>query len=314
MFEIIPYTNERKAEWDSFVANSKNGTFLFFRDYMEYHSDRFQDNSLMCYKKGKLWALLPANRQGEVLYSHQGLTYGGLIMGKKIVTTEVLALFVSLCDYLSAQQVSYIIYKVMPHIYHRVPAEEDLYALFHGNKKVELFERRVSSVLVADNKIPFSTLRRRKVALARKTLLRLENDNMWDCFWPVLEHNLKERHTASPVHSLAEIKWLHHLFPNNIQLYRVTNGNDTVGGCVMYVTDGVAHVQYIASTEEGRRMGALDLLFDYLIHDRYGKMPYFDLGTSVENGGKYLNEGLIFQKEGFGGRAVVYDTYKINLK
>lgn len=202
----------------------------------------------------------------------------------------------------------------MPHIYHRVPAEEDLYALFHGNKKVELFERRVSSVLLADNKIPFSTLRRRKVILARKTSLRLENDDMWDCFWPVLEHNLKERHAASPVHSLAEIKWLHHLFPKNIQLYRVTNGNDTVGGCVMYVTDGVAHVQYIASTEEGRRMGALDLLFDYLIHDRYGKMPYFDLGTSVENGGKYLNEGLIFQKEGFGGRAVVYDTYKINLK
>jgi len=30
--------------------------------------------------------------------------------------------------------------------------------------------------------------------------------------------------------------------------------------------------------------------------------------------GMHLNEQLIFQKEGFGGRGVVYETYKYNLK
>ena len=40
-----------------------------------------------------------------------------------------------------------------------------------------------------------------------------------------------------------------------------------------------------------------------------GGIAYFDFGKSTERHGEYLNEQLIFQKEGFGGRAVCYDTY-----
>ena len=61
MFEIIRYTPDRKDEWDRFVAKSKNGTFLFFRDYMDYHADRFRDHSLMFYLDDNLYALMPAN-------------------------------------------------------------------------------------------------------------------------------------------------------------------------------------------------------------------------------------------------------------
>ena len=82
MIHIVRYTADKKAEWDSFVRESKNGTFLFMRDYMEYHADRFDDYSLMYYKGDKLLSLLPANRKGETLWSHQGLTYGGLVLNK----------------------------------------------------------------------------------------------------------------------------------------------------------------------------------------------------------------------------------------
>ena len=58
----------------------------------------------------------------------------------------------------------------------------------------------------------------------------------------------------------------------------------------------------------------MDLLFHRLIHEVYSSVPYFDMGTSVEEGGRVLNEGLIFQKEGFGGRAVVYDTYELDIR
>ena len=83
MIDIIRYTADRADEWNRFVAQSKNGTFLFDRGYMDYHADRFEDYSLMFFRDGRLFALLPANRDGDTLYSHRGLTYGGLVMDAK---------------------------------------------------------------------------------------------------------------------------------------------------------------------------------------------------------------------------------------
>ena len=72
MIEVVRYTQGKAAEWDAFVAQSKNGTFLFFRGYMDYHADRFEDCSLMVYLKNRMIALLPGNRQGTTFFSHQG--------------------------------------------------------------------------------------------------------------------------------------------------------------------------------------------------------------------------------------------------
>ena len=84
MFEIKIYDGKAAIEWNEFIDKSRNGTFLFNRNYMDYHADRFQDFSLMAYKKNKLYAVLPANRVGDVLYSHQGLSYGGFITSSKL--------------------------------------------------------------------------------------------------------------------------------------------------------------------------------------------------------------------------------------
>ena len=43
MFDIIRYTADRELEWNDFVGQSKNATFLFYRGYMDYHADRFAD-------------------------------------------------------------------------------------------------------------------------------------------------------------------------------------------------------------------------------------------------------------------------------
>ena len=74
MISAVPYTPERKTDWDAFVRRAKNGLFLFFRDYMDYHADRFMDGSLMFYEGDQLLALLPASLQDGVLSSHGGLT------------------------------------------------------------------------------------------------------------------------------------------------------------------------------------------------------------------------------------------------
>ena len=310
---IVRYTAEQKTVWDSFVATSKNGTFLFMRDYMDYHADRFADHSLMFYKGGRLIALLPGNESDDTYYSHGGLTYGGFILSYHATATVVLEAFYLLCRYLKGTAgVGRIVYRTIPFIYHNYPSEEDLYALFRLNAR--LTERKISSVVIPDKGYPFSTLRRRKLKQARNHGLKVCQDENFDAFWPVLEQNLQQRHDRLPVHSLKEMVCLSRLFPEEIKLYRVLDGEETVGGCVMYLTGEVAHVQYIASTGQGREMGALDILFDYLIHQIYTDRKYFDFGVSVEDGGRYLNEGLIFQKEGFGGRAVMYDTYELSLK
>ena len=83
MITLKKYSSEDKNQWDAFCDTAKNATFLFKRDFMDYHTNRFEDFSLLLYKEGVLLALLPANRLETTLYSHQGLTYGGFIVGKK---------------------------------------------------------------------------------------------------------------------------------------------------------------------------------------------------------------------------------------
>jgi hypothetical protein len=178
-----------------------------------------------------------------------------------------------------------------------------------------LTERKISSAILLHEPLPLSQLRKRKKSLAQASGITIREEKSLDTFWQILSNNLRERHNTKPVHSVEEIKYLQSLFPDNIRLFVASDRSGaTVGGALLYITDRVAHVQYIASTAEGRENGALDTLFDSLIRDTFANKEYFDFGVSVEQGGHFLNNGLIFQKEGLGGRGICYDTYSVELK
>lgn len=311
-WQIIRYSEEYKERWDEFVGGSKNGTFLFFRDYMDYHADRFQDCSFLLFHQGKLVALLPGNLSDTCFYSHEGLTYGGMLLAPQTTLLQAKEGFELVLTYLRTEcYAERMIYRAIPYIYHRYPAEEDLYLLTRLG--ATLIGRSVSSVIPSGSGLPFRTLRSRQVKRAQKCGLTMVEDEDYAAFWPVLEANLNERYSETPVHSLAEISLLHQRFPRQITLFRVCDGAETLAGCVVYETDEVAHAQYIAATPQGKKCGALDWLFHQLIRERYAHKHYFDFGISTEEGGQWLNEGLLFQKEGFGGRAVVYDVYQLEL-
>lgn len=308
---IEKYNTEYKSVWDDFVSSSRNGTFLFYRGYMEYHSGRFQDYSLMFFEKNKLVALLPANISEQVFYSHQGLTYGGLILSEDTKTPQTIEVIDTVVKYLQESKVSKIIYKPIPHIYHRYPSEDDLYALFRN--KAILISRNISSSINLSDKLGYSELRRRQIKKAEKqNLIVCESDSLPE-FWAVLEENLKKNHQAVATHSLDEIAYLRNQFPDNIRLFCTLKEDRVVAGCLIFETATVAHAQYISASQEGKECGALDLLFDYLIDQVFTTKKYFDFGTSNEDNGYFLNEGLISQKEGFGARGVVYDTYQLNI-
>lgn len=303
-----------QQSWDEFVAHSRNATFLHFRAYMDYHSDRFHDHSLVFRNdKGKIVALLPANAEGETLYSHQGLTYGGLIITMKTSAREVIEAFRLLTDYAKEQGFKKIIYKPVPSHYHRYPCEEDLYALFYATHSA-LEARNIASVIDFRQPLTWSQNRRLGVNRAKRNGLYVKETDDFAAFWKILEDNLRKRYDAAPVHSLAEITMLKDRFPDNIRLFMAYDScHCPQAGTVIYDTNGVAHSQYISSTSEGKQLHAVDILFSEVVRHYASTHRYFDFGTSNEQGGTFLNETLIHQKEGFGARAIIYDAWAITL-
>jgi len=313
MFEIVRYTAERAAEWNHFVAESKNGTFLFDRGYMDYHSDRFSDYSLMFYAGGRLLAVLPAHASGDMLCSHRGLTYGGLLMSERLTIAATMTLFRELNELLRAEGFRRVSYKAIPWIYHRLSAEEDLYALYHECKACIVARDYSTNIFLGAN-MRWERVRRRGVVRADRAGLHVEISDSYGDFWRVLADNLGTKYGIRPVHSLEEIELLHQRFPKNIVLYQAVREGEVLGGVVLYVTPQVVHAQYSSATPEGKSLGAIDLIYDRIMHHDYKDYPYFDFGRSTENAdGSGLNETLVFQKEGFGARGLCYDIYEWTL-
>lgn len=312
MFEVRRYTADRADEWNQFVRASKNGTFLFDRRFMDYHSDRFRDHSLMVFRDHRLYALLPANEKDDVLVSHGGLTYGGLVMSPQCSAKGVLDAFTAINAYLRQQAISRVVYKAIPWIYHQLPAEEDLYAMT-AVCNARLTIRDISSAIVSTRRLKFTESRRSGLRKARKAGLKVCESTDVDAFWHILNDNLTEKYAVSPVHTADELRLLCSRFPDNIKLWLVLDGDTPVGGTLLFLTPQVLHTQYISATSFGKQHGAIDLLFDHLINNVYADYRYIDFGKSTVSDSADLNEQLIFQKEGFGARAVCYDTYEYEL-
>lgn len=312
MLEIIKYNSQYKSEWDEFVKGAKNGSFLFLRDYMEYHSDRFTDFSLVALKDGKICGLLPANIKGETVYSHQGLTYGGWVTSAKgLSAPEMLEMWSIMKDFLRAEGVKKLVYKSMPHIYHIYPAEEDLYALFLSNAKIET--TLISSVLDLQHRLPFDRSPRRGINSALQNGVKVCESDDYAGFWDVLCERLHDKYDSKPVHSLQEMLLLKSRFPENIRLFTAVYEGEIVAGIILYLSETAAKAQYCATTENGRKLRVLPAMYDHILNSLPETCRYFDFGTSNEDGGKILNNGLINQKYSYGGRAVVYTTYSIEI-
>ena len=313
MFEIIRYSADRKDEWNAFVAASKNGTSLFDRNYMDYHADRFEDSSRMFYFEGRLLAVLPAHVTGDTLCSHKGLTYGGLIMSEKLNIVQTMALFRELNEQLRSEGIRHVIYKCVPWIYHRLSSEEDLYALYH-ECRARVIARDYSTNIFLQGGLRWERVRRRGVVRAQNAGITVERSDDYTAFWKVLTDNLGGKYGVKPVHSLDEIHLLRSRFPENIVLYQAVRDGEVMGGVVLYVCGKVVHAQYSSATPEGKKLGAIDLIYERIMLHDYKDYPYFDFGRSTENpDGSGLNEPLVFQKEGFGARGLCYDIYMWDL-
>lgn len=310
MFTVKPYAPEDAKVWDAVVARSRNGNLLHRRGYMDYHADRFTDSSLLIERHGQTVAIFPASRQEHVVTSHGGLTYAGLITTEALRAEATLAAFDAIGEHYRACQVRRVLYKAVPHVFHRYPAEEDLYAL-HRLGAV-LTRRDISSVIALDCSIGYAPMRRRSLRHASRHGISVHSGGDPTAYHAMLSDVLR-KHGAVPTHSLQELQLLQSRFPVEIVLHQAYYGDNLLAGVVVYDLGQAVHAQYIAASQQGREMAALDVLFDRLITHTYASKRYFSFGISTEQAGRVLNGSLIAQKEYFGARGAVHDFYEWTL-
>ena len=307
---VRKYLPEDEQIWNAFVATSKNATFLFNRNFMDYHSDRFSDYSLLIFDREKLICVVPAHTIDAIFYSHLGLTYGGMLFSISTKLHQVIRILGSVLKFLEQQGITTFYIKSIPSIYHQLPSNELEYAAFTSGAKIV----RRDSLSVIDNRNPlkFTKSRLESIRRGKKNGLVVREDKNFDLFWhSVLIPNLISKHQAKPVHSLEEIKALHARFPENIRHFNVYLDNDIVAGTTVFVSQHVAHPQYVSGLPNKNETGALDFLYDHLITEVSADKRYFDFGISNEDNGMKLNKGLVFWKESFGARTLTQDFYSI---
>lgn len=309
-YTVKRYQENDYENWNAFIGQAKNATFLFHRDFMEYHSDRFQDFSLIVLDGEKWLGVLPANIVGNQVFSHQGLTYGGLVYNEKVKLASVIEIFRSILLFLNDNKMEKLQLKLIPSIYHIKPAEELNYALFLA--EAQLIRR--DSMAVLDLSKPYTISKTRKECIRRgiKNNLVIKEELDFKLFWEeVLEPNLDKKYKAKPVHSIAEIGMLQRKFPNNIRHFNVYQDDKIVAGTTIFVSENVAHPQYVSGMGNKNELGSLDFLYHHLITSVFMGKRFFDFGISNEDQGKKLNEGLVFWKESFGASIIVHDFYEV---
>lgn len=310
-YTVRRFQSQDTASWNAFIQEAKNATFLLNRGFMEYHADRFVDESLLVFDEEALVCVLPANRVGATLHSHQGLTYGGFVFKDKSKLSDVIAIVRSVLHFLHENNCTTLQLKLIPSIYTSCFAEEVEYTLFLVN--AALTRRDCLSVIDLSREFSYTTDRKQGVKRGEKNKLEVREENSFETFWnTILIPNLEEKHQAKPVHSLEEIQRLKALFPSHIRQFNVYHQEELVAGTTIFVSNSVAHSQYISGNSSKNQLGSLDFLHHHLITSVFKDKKYFDFGTSHEANGRKINAGLLYWKESFGAKTTVQDFYEIN--
>ncbi len=311
-YTIKTFNDNDAAVWNAFIEEANNATFLFHRDFMTYHSERFEDFSLMIYDENALVAVFPANRVGKTIFSHQGLTFGGLVYKKSSNANQVNLWLTELILFLKANQCDKLVIKPIISIYQKAPSFElDTFLIQNG---AHLYRKDLN--LAINFLAPFAISKSKLKHFKRISNLGLEikKEQSFDLFWDeVLVPRLLEKHQVAPVHTKQEMAHLCQKFPNNIFQYNVYFESEIVAGITIFISGHVVKSQYGATTTKGEELRALDFLFINLIQEMQHQYAFFDMGTVTENNGKSYNKGLLKQKEELGCSVYSQDFYTLEI-
>ena len=310
------YRPDEAEHWDAFCDASYNATFLHHRRFLSYHGERFVDRSIVIEDDGKWLGGMPAARHpGETrtLVSHPGISYGGIVHQGALRGMAMQQALRSAATFFRESGFERLQYKALPHIYHRAPAQDDLYAL--QQLGAHRYRCDLSTCIDLERRLPVSERRQRSMKKAGKAGVSIEGGLATaGALWQVLDENLKRKHATQATHTEAEICLLAQRFPNGIQFRVARLEGEVVAGVVLFLSGPVVHTQYIAASERGYEVCALDAIMESCIAEAAASgSRFFDFGISTDAQGTVLNEGLYRFKSEFGGSGVVHEFYELQL-
>jgi hypothetical protein len=261
--ELVRYNNFQKDNWDLFISMSINGNFMYYRNYLDYHSERFVDHSLLAIKYGEIVAVLPAHADEEKLCSHFGLTYGGWIFGKGFSSSDFIQLFSAFEKYGADNKFKELLYKQKPSIFSPHLCETDSWVMWRNNW--ELFRRDLSFAIDLKMHVGYASDKRYRINKSVRNDLNIVWQGDTKIFLELVNQNLQSRYSVNAVHSLEEMLKLQTLFPDNISTITVSHNGIFLGGTWLFEDNNFVHTQYLHSNEIGKKLGAIEFLIFSLI-------------------------------------------------
>jgi hypothetical protein len=317
---VVPYAATDESAWDEFVAQSCNGNWLHSRRFLGYHGARFDDRSVLLRDDdGNLVAVLPAAldpADPRCVVSHPGATYGGFVLSPRRLGHEVFPLLEAVRAHFAAAGLERLRYRCVPAHLQARASEQDTWALWRAGARLSrrdlwsVIDLRQPRTVDADRRRHLRRGAERGLAIARASTPQDYAD-----FHALLVESLRERHGAAPAHTLDDMLELQRRFPDAISLWLARDdGGQCVAGEWIFAFPGATHGQYGVANAAGRAASAQDLLLETIIQAATeAGQRWFSFGTSTEQAGRVLNEGLFRYKAAFGAGAVVQDFHELAL-
>ena len=318
--KVLPFTDSLSEAWDAFCTHSEVATFLQTRAFLSYHENRFRDVSLLIVDEDEsIVGVFPAAispSDDSVVISHPGATYGGLVHKGRVGVSKVAAMLDAVLHWYGERGFATLIYKTTPSHVQKANSAIDKYLLWQRGK---LIRCDLWNVISLGSSRSLSKGRKWGINRARKAglqIARAQSPEEYREYYEILATNLRKKHDAAPVHSLEEFIHLSQKFPREISLHviRDTDGAMCAGAWLFKLSPLCTHTQYIASTDTGRKLSALDFLLESQILDACEEgARWFSFGCSTEDDGRTVNEGLFNFKAEFGIGSAIQDFFEIDL-
>jgi len=298
-----------QIDWDQFVDRSPMGTIFHKIGFLSYHGNKFSDASMVVFDGSRPVAVFPAAVAGGSVCSHPGSTVGGVVFHRRLSPEDLGEVVDALvCNYRDAGYESVLI-RGTPGAMCRERVMTDFFTL--GKHGFNVSRLDLWSVITGDSKM--SSAKKRGVKNARKSGLEFTEIGV-DEFYRLLSDVLRHRHGIEPHHTPEEIAMLVRMFPGDFNLVGVmSDGVLVAASMVVFLNDVAAHAHYIASSADGNRLHACDLLIHECCNMVFGSgRKVLTLG-SVTYYGDFASDGLFRFKTGFGAGIDMHPFYEVGL-
>jgi hypothetical protein len=301
-FNVKRFKSSDKNIWDRHVSEFCPFSFLFYRDFMEYHNDRFIDFSLLIYEKSSLVALFPANLSHvNAINSHMGLSYGGLIYDEDNAHDLFeKAVYASILDFCKDHNINTLNITLPPPFY-ATRIKDQAYAIISLGAE-DVTPLLSMAVNLGDSSKAHKTKHKRFRKNTKRNTFSIVLDNDLTPFWnKVLIPCLKEKHQSRPVHQLEEIVLLHQRFPEHIKQWNIYHEDKLLAGITLFIKNKIIRSQYGATALGHESSAPLDFLYLYLIQKyRTDGYHFFDMGSIPANSKFSYPKGLVNYKRELG--------------